>query len=74
MENAEQVSDFSLEQAFRRIKEIQQLLQVGELTFDESLALFVEAEKLIKQSQQYLSQAELNIQYLTGQHPDKNEP
>lgn len=74
MENANQASDFSLEQAFRRIKEIQQLLQGGEMTFDESLALFVEAENLIKQSQQYLSQAELTIQYLTGQQTDKNDP
>ncbi len=55
---------FSLETAFQRIKQIQQLLQDGQLTFDQSLLLFEEADDLIKRSQQYLSQAELRLRIL----------
>jgi exodeoxyribonuclease VII small subunit len=73
MEQPDQPSNFSLEQAFKRIKEIQTLLQGGALPFEESLLLFEEGEKLIQQSQQYLSQAELRIQYLTGEKPTENE-
>ena len=64
MQPTNQPKPFSLEHAFARIKEIQQLLQQGEQPFDDSLKLFAEAEKLILQSQQYLNQAELTIQHL----------
>lgn len=64
MPQAKPVNAFSLEQSFTRIKEIQQLLQQGELPFEDSLKLFAEAEGLILQSQQYLNQAEITIQNL----------
>lgn len=57
---------FSLEETFKRIKEIQSLLQDGQLGFDESLLLFEEAEQLIRQSQLYLTKAEVRIQVLTA--------
>ncbi len=57
---------FSLEEAFKRIKEIQSVLQDGQLGFDESLLLFEEAENLIRQSQGHLMQAEIRIQTLTA--------
>lgn len=55
---------FSLETALARIKEIQQFLQDGQPTFDQSLTLFEEADRLIKQSQEYLSAAELRLRIL----------
>jgi exodeoxyribonuclease VII small subunit len=64
MEETKPSGKFSLEQSFARIKEIQQLLQQGELPFEDSLKLFAEAEKLILQSQQYLNQSEITIQHL----------
>jgi exodeoxyribonuclease VII small subunit len=64
MKQAHPVNNFSLEQSFARIKEIQQLLQQGDQPFEESLRLFAEAEKLIIHSQQYLNQAEMTIQHL----------
>jgi exodeoxyribonuclease VII small subunit len=66
------VNTFSLERSFARIKEIQQLLQQGELPFEDSLKLFAEAEGLIRHSQQYLNQAEITIQTLMeGESEDK---
>lgn len=73
MNQADQPKQFSLESTIKRIKEIQQLLQGGELPFDKSLELYAEAERLIRQSQQYLSQAELKIQHLTGESSPENE-
>jgi exodeoxyribonuclease VII small subunit len=68
---ADTMSTFSLEQSFARIKEIQQLLQQGELPFEDSLTLFAEAESLILQSQQYLNQAEVKIQHLIEGQKDQ---
>jgi exodeoxyribonuclease VII small subunit len=64
MAQTKPINTFSLEQSFARIKEIQQLLQQGELPFEDSMKLFAEAESLIHQSQQYLNQAEITIQNL----------
>lgn len=63
--NQQAESPFSLEDAIRRIKDIQGLLQEGQLNFDQALALYEEAEKLIKQSQEYLNHTELRIKHLT---------
>jgi exodeoxyribonuclease VII small subunit len=63
---------FSLEAAFKRIKEIQSVLQDGQLGFNESLILFEEAEQLIRQSQLYLNQAEVRIQVITGNTDNTN--
>jgi exodeoxyribonuclease VII small subunit len=72
-ENKNNVPDaFSLEEAFKRIKEIQALLQDGQLGFDESLLLYEEAETLIRQSQLHLTQAELRIQTLTAGSGDES--
>ncbi|HEX8532526.1 MAG TPA: exodeoxyribonuclease VII small subunit [Cytophagales bacterium] len=56
--------DFTLERAIERIKEIQQRLQDGQASFDQSLQLFEEADGLIRRSQDYLQQAELRLRIL----------
>ncbi len=55
---------FVLEEAIERIKEIGQRLEVGLVSFDQSLQLFEEADGLIKRSQEYLQAAELRLQVL----------
>lgn len=56
---------FVLEEAIERIKEIGQRLQDGQVSFDQSLQLFEEADGLIKRSQEYLQAAELKLQILS---------
>ena len=56
---------FHLETALIRIREIQSLLQEGSQPFDESVALFEEATRLITQSRNYLLEAEVKLQKLT---------
>lgn len=61
---AKQEVAFTLEGAIERIKEIQQRLQEGQLSFDQSLQLFEEADGLIRRSQDYLQGAELRLRIL----------
>ena len=60
-------SNFRLEAALRRIRDIQQQLQHPGLPFEEALRLYEEADALIRGSRQYLTEAELRLQIL---HPD----
>ncbi len=60
----EKDSEFVLERAIERIKEIQQRLQDGQASFDQSLQLFEEADGLIQRSQDYLQRAELRLRIL----------
>jgi exodeoxyribonuclease VII small subunit len=60
----EKDSEFILERAIERIKEIQQRLQDGQASFDQSLQLFEEADGLIQRSQDYLQRAELRLRIL----------
>ncbi len=61
-------TDFHLETALNRIREIQGLLQDGSQTFDDSLTLFEEATRHISQCRAYLSEAEVRLQK-PGQNP-----
>jgi|GEM_PF-7004579 len=56
---------FHLETALSRIREIQSLLQDGNQSFDESVALFEEATRLIGQCRVYLLEAEVKLQKLS---------
>ena len=56
--------EFVLEEAIERIREIGQRLQDGQVSFDQSLQLFEEADGLIRRSQEYLQAAELRLQVL----------
>ena len=61
-------TDFHLETALNRIREIQGLLQDGSRPFNDSLTLFEEATQHIGQCRAYLSEAEVRLQKL-GQNP-----
>jgi len=53
------------EEAFQRIGEIVEILEKGESTLDESMALFEEGTELTEFCMKKLEQAELRLQKLT---------
>ena len=57
-------TDFHLETALNRIREIQGLLQDSSQPFDDSLTLFGEATQLIGECRAYLLEAEVRLQKL----------
>jgi len=54
----------SFEEALARLEEILEKMNSGEVPLDESLGLFEEADKLIKQCNQRLNAAEKKIETL----------
>ncbi|MFK7973076.1 MAG: exodeoxyribonuclease VII small subunit [Bacteroidia bacterium] len=57
-------SDFSLEKTLGEIRAIVEKMQQGAVDFDEQIALFKKGQDLIKESQQFLNEAELEIKQL----------
>ncbi len=53
-----------LEEQLSRIKKILSLMQEGEKGFDEQMKLFQEGIRLVKSSQEMLSQSELEVKQL----------
>ena len=53
-----------LEEQLTRIKEILRLMQEGEKGFDEQMELFQEGVSLVKNSQEILTQSELQVKQL----------
>ena len=56
----------SYEQSLKRLEEIVQRLESGQLPLDESLRLFEEGTRLTKVCQRRLTEAELRIERLVG--------
>ncbi len=63
----------SYEDSLKRLEEIVQRLESGQLSLDESLRLFEEGTQLTKVCQKRLTEAELRIEKLVGEG-DKVEP
>lgn len=59
-------TDMSYEDSLKRLEEIVQRLESGQLSLDESLRLFEEGTRLTKVCQQRLTEAELRIERLVG--------
>ncbi len=57
----------SYEDSLKRLEEIVQRLESGQLSLDESLRLFEEGTQLTKVCQQRLNEAELRIEKLVGE-------
>ncbi len=53
------------EDAMKRLEEIVGLLEAGDRPLDDSLKLFEEGIKLVKQANQVLSQAQQKVELLT---------
>lgn len=63
-------SKFSFEKSVRRISEISEKMQEGDLALEESVELFEEGNKLIRQCQDYLRKTELRVKKII----DKDAP
>lgn len=68
--NGEAVEDPSFEEAIRRLGQIVEQLERGDLPLEASLGLFEEGIKLARLSQQRLDRAEKRIDELLGVGPD----
>ena len=60
-------TEMSYEDSLKRLEEIVQRLESGQLSLDESLHLFEEGTRLTKVCQQRLTEAELRIERLVGE-------
>ena len=61
------VPEASYEDSLKRLDEIVQRLESGQMTLDESLRLFEEGTVLIKVCQRRLTAAEMRIEKLVGE-------
>jgi len=59
-------NDLSFEQAFAQLEEIVARLESGELTLEESVALYEQGQKLARLCGEMLDSAELRIQQLSA--------
>ncbi|MBN1956074.1 MAG: exodeoxyribonuclease VII small subunit [Anaerolineae bacterium] len=59
------VKELTFEEAFAELEETVQKLEVGQLTLEESLALYERGQALAAHCGQQLEQAELKVQQLT---------
>ncbi|MCA9873700.1 MAG: exodeoxyribonuclease VII small subunit [Ardenticatenaceae bacterium] len=66
METEKDLQSLSFEEALQELELIVARLEDGELTLDESLALFERGQKLAERCNKQLSQATLRIEQLTA--------
>lgn len=62
----------SFESRLKRLEQIVQMMESGDLPLEESLKLFHEGNALLKSLQEELSNAEMEIAKITGENPNKN--
>ncbi len=65
MEQKTALEHLSFEEAFRQLEETVQRLEAGDLTLEESIALFERGQALARHCQAALDQAELRISQLS---------
>lgn len=64
MDNNALNNDFQIEEAFKRLQEINQKLESSEVSLKDSLGLYSEGVKLVEQCRDYLTEVEQEIQVL----------
>ncbi|MBQ8167297.1 MAG: exodeoxyribonuclease VII small subunit [Lachnospiraceae bacterium] len=64
MDNNALNNDFQIEEAFKRLQEINQKLESSEVSLKDSLGLYSEGVKLVEQCRAYLTEVEQEIQVL----------
>lgn len=62
----------SFEAKLQRIKSVADQLQREELSLDQSMALFTEADQLIKECRNFLEDASLQVEHLINPSVDQN--
>jgi exodeoxyribonuclease VII small subunit len=65
-DDAEEAPDLSFEEALRNLEEIVSRLEMGDLSLEESLALFEQGQKLARYCSSQLEAASLRVEQLTG--------
>jgi exodeoxyribonuclease VII small subunit len=65
--DTDETGKMSYEDSLRRLEEIVQRLESGQLSLDESLVLFEEGSELTKVCQRRLTEAELRVEKLVGE-------
>ena len=63
---SEEISELAFEQALRDLEETVTKLEAGDLTLEESLALFERGQKLATHCNDLLEKASLRVEQLTG--------
>lgn len=64
-----------LEETMKRIREITEKMQGGQLGFDENVTLFKEGVKLLSEARSYLDKSEMLINKLIdGEKGDEEQP
>ncbi len=59
-------TDLTFEQAYAQLEEIVARLETGDLTLDESVALYERGQQLAKMCGERLDAAELRVRQITG--------
>ena len=62
----DEIVELKFEEALNRLNSIVERLEVGDLTLEDSLALFEEGQLLAAHCNQLLEQAELKVEALTA--------
>lgn len=68
-----QLEDLSFEDAFKQLEEVVGKLESGDLSLDESIALFERGMKLAQRCSQMLDKAELVVSQLLPSPPGEYE-
>jgi exodeoxyribonuclease VII small subunit len=66
MEQITTIEDLSFEEAFKELEETMRRLEAGDLTLEESIALFERGQALARYCNTALDQAELRVNQLAG--------
>ena len=71
---AKKKTEPAFEEKLQRIKAIADRLQREELSLDDSMELFKEADQLIQESRTFLQQASLKVEELINQSTGETRP
>ncbi len=62
----------TLEDKLKRLEEVASLLDRGDATIDEQLAMYEEGMRLAQECRTYLEEAELKVRRLSGESEDSD--
>lgn len=63
----------TLEDKLKRLEEVASLLDRGDATIDEQLAMYEEGMRLAQECRTYLEEAELKVRRLSGESEDTDD-
>ncbi len=63
----------TLEDKLKRLEEVASLLDRGDATIDEQLAMYEEGMRLAQECRTYLEEAELKVRRLSGESEDSDD-